>query len=210
MGNCSYSQNSKVVCCEEVARPISPSSDKVSSEAGSASTIASNADQQESKECNYSELMYKRPRKNFGSKKERKAFVEEYKAKEKTELCRNWQVYGTCKHGSNCSFAHGENELRRKPNLQNLYKTRQCKQFNETNACPYGARCQYIHNHLCWGKQILVPYTKALKENVELMEERMSLLEDPSNPPELSEHLIYTSTNARRRLNVLAKLAGDK
>ena len=32
--------------------------------------------------------------------------------KYKTELCHRWTMYGTCKYGSHCAFAHGEEELR--------------------------------------------------------------------------------------------------
>ena len=30
----------------------------------------------------------------------------------KTELCRSWEEKGTCRYGSKCQFAHGEDELR--------------------------------------------------------------------------------------------------
>jgi len=31
----------------------------------------------------------------------------------KTELCRSWEEKGTCRYGSKCQFAHGEEELRK-------------------------------------------------------------------------------------------------
>jgi hypothetical protein len=31
----------------------------------------------------------------------------------KTELCRSWEEKGTCRYGTKCQFAHGEEELRR-------------------------------------------------------------------------------------------------
>lgn len=31
----------------------------------------------------------------------------------KTELCRSWEEKGTCRYGTKCQFAHGEDELRR-------------------------------------------------------------------------------------------------
>lgn len=30
----------------------------------------------------------------------------------KTELCRSWEEKGTCRYGTKCQFAHGEDELR--------------------------------------------------------------------------------------------------
>lgn len=79
-------------CCQHANaanfRPVSPSSDHHSSDSGSLSTLTSGSKNETTinNSCNYSELMYKKPRKNFNSKKERKAFVEEYKSKEKTEV----------------------------------------------------------------------------------------------------------------------------
>ncbi|KAL7849565.1 hypothetical protein SRHO_G00211880 [Serrasalmus rhombeus] len=62
----------------------------------------------------------------------------------KTELCRSYQEYGSCKYGSKCQFAHGESELRglyRHPK----YKTEACRTFYNFGYCPYGARCHFIH-----------------------------------------------------------------
>jgi butyrate response factor 1 len=38
-------------------------------------------------------------RKKFNSLEEKKQFVEEYRRKYKTELCKNWELRGTCKFG---------------------------------------------------------------------------------------------------------------
>lgn len=62
----------------------------------------------------------------------------------KTELCRSWKDFGTCRYGHKCQFAHGEYELRvlmRHPK----YKTEDCKTFTSTGYCPYGERCRFIH-----------------------------------------------------------------
>ena len=51
--------------------------------------------------------------------------TEEYnnfKTKWKTEICHYWEMYGECKFGDNCAFAHGDSELKKKKNdfqLQN-------------------------------------------------------------------------------------------
>uniref|UniRef100_A0A672Z4L2 mRNA decay activator protein ZFP36 n=1 Tax=Sphaeramia orbicularis TaxID=375764 RepID=A0A672Z4L2_9TELE len=62
----------------------------------------------------------------------------------KTELCRGFQETGSCKYGSKCQFAHGEDELRglyRHPK----YKTEPCRTFYNFGYCPYGSRCHFIH-----------------------------------------------------------------
>lgn len=44
----------------------------------------------------------------------------------KTELCRSWEEKGTCRYGSKCQFAHGEEELRKVPRHPK-YKTEICR-----------------------------------------------------------------------------------
>lgn len=62
----------------------------------------------------------------------------------KTELCKHYTENGSCRYGSKCQFAHGEDELRgvlRHPK----YKTTRCKAFLSTGKCMYGSRCRFIH-----------------------------------------------------------------
>lgn len=62
----------------------------------------------------------------------------------KTELCRSWEEFGSCRYGSKCQFAHGREELRpvqRHPK----YKTEMCRTYASTGTCPYGTRCRFIH-----------------------------------------------------------------
>ena len=73
--------------------------------------------------------------------------IDEYnnfKAKWKTEICRYWEMYGECKYGDNCAFAHGDSELKQRKMTFN-YKTKPCKQFFELGYCSYGSRCQFCH-----------------------------------------------------------------
>ncbi|CAG7838656.1 unnamed protein product [Allacma fusca] len=63
----------------------------------------------------------------------------------KTELCRPFEEFGTCKYGDKCQFAHGAAELRRMTRHPK-YKTEQCKTFHTLGLCPYGHRCHFIHN----------------------------------------------------------------
>ncbi|ETV92851.1 hypothetical protein H310_13042 [Aphanomyces invadans] len=63
----------------------------------------------------------------------------------KTELCKHFVETGTCRYGTKCQFAHGEDELRgvlRHPK----YKTTKCKAFLSTGKCTYGTRCRFIHD----------------------------------------------------------------
>ena len=69
----------------------------------------------------------------------------DFKTKWKTEKCHYWEMYGKCKFGENCAFAHGDHELKKKTNLNVNYKTKPCKQFFEEGYCNYGTRCQFSH-----------------------------------------------------------------
>ncbi|EGO04708.1 hypothetical protein SERLA73DRAFT_173919 [Serpula lacrymans var. lacrymans S7.3] len=65
----------------------------------------------------------------------------------KTELCRSWEEKGSCRYGSKCQFAHGEEEIR-KVARHPKYKTEICRTFWVSGACPYGKRCCFIHTEL--------------------------------------------------------------
>ncbi|KAF8078287.1 hypothetical protein FPV67DRAFT_1464817 [Lyophyllum atratum] len=65
----------------------------------------------------------------------------------KTELCRSWEEKGTCRYGTKCQFAHGEDELR-KVSRHPKYKTEICRTFWVSGTCPYGKRCCFIHTEL--------------------------------------------------------------
>ena len=47
-----------------------------------------------------------------------------------------------------CSFAHGEGELRAKEYLPANYKTKKCINYSGYNFCLYGSRCQFIHDEI--------------------------------------------------------------
>jgi hypothetical protein len=107
----------------------------------------------------------KKPRRKFGCKQEKDKFVESYKLKKKTEICKNWELTGNCKFGATCAFAHGLTELQAKNHLPGNYKTKMCKQFHEEGYCPYGHRCQFLH--LSIQKDVKkFTYCDILKENV--------------------------------------------
>lgn len=88
--------------------------------------------------------------KNINRSSEQKEFFKRKITKtKKTELCKNWEIFGDCFYKDKCSFAHGENELRNKLLAKNedneKYKTKPCRSFMEKGYCPFGNRCQYTH-----------------------------------------------------------------
>ena len=71
----------------------------------------------------------------------------DFKTKYKTEICHYWEMYGKCKYGDSCAFAHGNDELNKRKMSSN-YKTKLCKQFFELGYCAYGKRCQFSHKKI--------------------------------------------------------------
>lgn len=63
----------------------------------------------------------------------------------KTEPCKNWQISGTCRYGSKCQFAHGNQELKEPPRHPK-YKSERCRSFMMYGYCPYGLRCCFLHD----------------------------------------------------------------
>lgn len=85
-------------------------------------------------------------KKNLPTREEKEYFKRKIKMTKKTELCKNWELYNDCFFKDNCSFAHGEGELRVKYTGFNFkFKTKNCKAFKEKMYCPFGSRCQYRH-----------------------------------------------------------------
>ncbi|KNC50311.1 uncharacterized protein AMSG_06792 [Thecamonas trahens ATCC 50062] len=65
----------------------------------------------------------------------------------KTALCIKWMNNPeSCPYGEECSFAHGESELREPPpRVPKEYKTKLCALYHASGWCPYGKRCHFIH-----------------------------------------------------------------
>lgn len=61
-------------------------------------------------------------------------------------MCKNFMMYGKCKYGDECSFAHTKNNMMIKSDVSVLYKTKLCKKYSTNGYCPYGMRCQFIHD----------------------------------------------------------------
>ena len=115
---------------------------------------------------------------------EKKEEYNNFKVKWKTEICRYWEMYGECKFGENCAFAHGDSELKKRKLTFN-YKTKPCKQFFELGYCTYGSRCQFSHKKESENSEenkekVNVSYLKIIKE-LESEENKISheLLERP-------------------------------
>jgi hypothetical protein len=110
-------------------------------------------------------------RKMFDGRQEKHKPVESYKAKKKTELCRNWENTRKWKFGDLCAFAHGKQELELKNHVPENYKTKVCKQFHEEGFCAYGNRCQFIHLGI-QKKMKKLRYSDTLKESTTQYETR--------------------------------------
>jgi len=70
----------------------------------------------------------------------------DYRLKYKTELCKQWEMTKACKFGTECAFAHGHDELRKKVGMPSKYRTIKCKSFHNNGYCVYGSRCQFQHD----------------------------------------------------------------
>ena len=100
-------------------------------------------------EDEYQGLMYHPKNQNWDNmyyyiEKDKNEEYNNFKTKWKTEICRYWEMYGECKFGDSCAFAHGDSELKKRKMTYN-YKTKPCKQFFELGYCSYGCRCQFSH-----------------------------------------------------------------
>lgn len=104
-------------------------------------------------------------RRKFNTVQERNQFVEDYKRKYKTEMCKNWELRGACKFGDKCCFAHGRHELKGKALTHVKYKTKPCKQYHQTGYCPYGQRCQYLHKEALSPNIFFVPCEDKYKQS---------------------------------------------
>ncbi|CAJ1454471.1 unnamed protein product [Effrenium voratum] len=64
--------------------------------------------------------------------------------RQKTLLCR-FAAMGTCKHGDDCKFAHGEHEPERPIDWEEKPKSRFCSHFRERRFCQFGRYCVFAH-----------------------------------------------------------------
>jgi len=153
-------------------------------------------------EANF-EIDVKPKRKNFATHEERRLFVEDYKRKYKTEMCKNWELKGRCKFGNKCCFAHGRNELKAKILTHVKYKTKPCKQYHQTGYCPYGQRCQYLHKEAIQPNVFCNPAEGRFKHNPDLYDILHEVNRLCATDCELNE--VLDKMPARPRLSIFQK-----
>jgi len=83
----------------------------------------------------------------------------------KTELCDRFEEFGECKYGPNCQFAHGEDELKKKPKIvqPSAFKTVLCDNYWGEGFCPYGIKCRFVHEKAIGFNENKANETKAHK-----------------------------------------------
>jgi len=161
----------------------------------------------ESSDMNNFEIDVCPKRKKFNTVEERRLFVEDYKRKYKTELCKNWELKKTCKFGDKCCFAHGAHELKNKASTHLKYKTKPCKQYHQTGYCPYGQRCQYLHKDAVQPNIFFTPCQAQVSESregytYETLQELNRLC-----GTETDIGIIFAKLPSRPRLGVFGRLA---
>lgn len=112
-------------------------------------------------------------KKKFVNKEERFEFNQKIEKMKKTEMCRNIVMYGHCKYGDSCSYAHNNDELVPKSHLPSNYKTKLCSQYQEQGYCMYGQRCQFLHSIYDLSDKKNLSYKRGLAEEARLTLQRI-------------------------------------
>ena len=80
--------------------------------------------------------------------------LEDLYGRYKTKLCEQWMLEGRCRMGGACSFAHGDEELKRPTRglserelfrAEVMARSRMCRFWMQTGSCLNGAACLYAH-----------------------------------------------------------------
>lgn len=53
----------------------------------------------------------KKQKKVFSNNEDLSKYIDSFRTKYKTEMCKNWELTGYCEFLHTCSFAHGYHEL---------------------------------------------------------------------------------------------------
>lgn len=106
----------------------------------------------------------------------------------KTEMCRNWVKTGLCKYGSDCTYAHGDNELHKKAELPHNLHSKFCKAYNQAPfICTKGKDCNLLHLNLTeeesespnqFKLKSNCKYSVKLEETLNQMDKRIKQLKD--------------------------------
>ena len=162
-----YPQNSQFNFCTQNLNSSNDFDETSESEDEYSKLCCSESDEEESSENSFSEKINTTNSEKSSNGKKKSGDTMDFKTKWKTEKCHYWEMYGECKFGENCAFAHGDNELKQKTNNTN-YKTKPCKQFFEEGYCNYGIRCQFSHKKSVYESyhNIKPKNKKSLNENI--------------------------------------------
>jgi len=104
--------------------------------------------------------------------------IQVLKSKKKTKLCKNFEIYGTCKYGNMCNYAHGEEELFKKVTPNN-FMTKLCTSFQDNGVCMYGKKCQFLHS--IYDLKTELTYSQSLCEGARLTNQRNCEIHPESN-----------------------------
>jgi len=140
---------------------------------------------------------------------------QQYRAKYKTEICKDWELNRQCPKGEKCSFAHGLHELRKKVHVSQKYKTTKCRSFHEKGYCIYGPRCQFLHDVRLEGCNInilsrhRVSYKQMLNENLTQLNDTYART-GCDLMTFLQSNIYYNSESTRGRLTVFQTFSKGK
>jgi len=116
-------------------------------------------------------------------------------------MCKNWEMYGSCKWNDKCSYAHGEHELVKKTHMPKNFMTKACEQFHKEKYCAYGKRCQFMHSERdIYENQ---RYTTVLAENTRLAREKMTKVD---LDPEASGNVYVNVFTTKSRLSCFSNI----
>ncbi len=123
--------------------------------------------------------------------------------KYKTEMCKNWVLYGRCSYGSKCRFAHGKDDMVNKQVYNPKYKSKKCEGFHTQFYCPYGSRCNFIHDEDTAYKSRALYYTYLLDPQIKFVIFKQRLLAYIDSLLAGRTHVENSVPAQRKRANVL-------
>ena len=99
---------------------------------------------------------------------------------EKTKMCASISEGRQCLYGEKCKFAHSDQELKKRPQVdQSKFKTRVCLNYKK-GCCSYGDNCVFIHEIQ---PQIPLPKTFPFESKTIPSEIKPNILSLDSFPP---------------------------
>ena len=113
-------------------------------------------------------------KKKYDTEEEKLFITKKIKNKKRTELCKNWEIYHDCYYKDECSFAHGNEELRLDAQISGS-KNKLCKNFQRKGFCLFGKRCNYRH---VLKEERLFTYQCILRNNCKELFDEMKKIEN--------------------------------